>query len=151
MKIQTYKTSAERLEAIADIVEANDGRWNQSHYTSREDRWRNLLRPNAVRRQHDCGAYACIAGWGVTMTPHSAKNPLSDTWGEAGAQALELSEPLSWWLFSPSLGEYALRAGTRRRRIAKILRHLATLNPDERNSNLVPGLDRFLCHGGKLS
>lgn len=142
-KVKVRKTSTERLLAVADIVEANDGRWLQEVWVARS--FADTIREAAgfgaddmterdlflaVNEAHTCGAFGCIAGWSVAMHPKNFSDETS--WEEAGSKSLGLDEwNLGLRLFSTHLGGH-LRDGVRRRRVAKVLRWLASFDEAER-------------------
>lgn len=127
-RVKVLKTSTERLLAVADIVEANDERWEQGEWSAITN-----YDPTKIHERHTCGAYGCIAGWGVAMTPKSAPIDIYTHWREAGSIALGVDASLCADLFSGYLAD-DLRPDVRRRRVAKALRWLATLPEEERTS-----------------
>lgn len=149
------RTTTGRLLAVADIVEDGE-RWQQHHFTERattgvlSDRTMNpAAMPDAVNRDHDCGAFGCIAGHGVAMAPMGALKfsaaHFGDAWEDAGAQTFGLDIVLAEYLFKPSLGEEA--KSRRKERVAKVLRWLATFSHNDRTGDRIEGCEQILRTG----
>jgi len=143
-KVKVLRNSTERLLAVADIVEANDGRWNQEEwaqiiYESHATEHKDVL---SVNQLHTCGSFGCIAGWSVAMHPKNFNSKTS--WEEAGAKALGLSLHLAEELFAGDLGGDYGHGTVRNRRVAKVLRHLASLPVRERTYSQWENCERIL-------
>lgn len=154
-RVKTVRGTTERLLAIADIVESGDDRWKQST-------WGGAASPEEAQKGHDCGTYACIAGWATALTPVNEKSLAGRSWVDAGVLALGLQDVpkdseddpyLPQWLFDADLGWRLERwnkrtktynDSTRRRRVAKVLRTLASVPEEKRDDSILPRLERIL-------
>jgi hypothetical protein len=112
-------TSTERLLAVADIIEHEPKKWEQSdHYFANEQTTDDFVEPYDVAgRPPMCSTTACIAGWGIVLNPEFTRlHGLS--WNQAGAVSLGLRQQFAHVLFDADLhGEPA--------EVAELLRHIA--------------------------
>lgn len=126
------QNTTNRLLAVAEIVET-EGRWNQRSWgydyayaptALYESPWKKMA------GKADCGSSACMAGWGVRLSPASLfdSNVQVDCWACAGLVAFGLEANLTC-IFSQDYRP--TEPGT-------VLRILATLIEGERT------LDRLI-------
>lgn len=155
--VPVYDTTTERLLAIAEIIEAGDSRWDQDTWSEVSDKldWDDE-RPeandiNIVSTTHSCGAYGCIAGWGVAMSPpelFATTDNILDPWTTAGTEALGVSRNLADFLFEGSLGN-DLQVADRCERVGRMLRYIASFNEGDRDGTLIDACKHIL-NGGEI-
>lgn len=144
------RSTTARLLAVADIVEANDGRWRQSSWAE------NLDSPANVNAQHTCGSYACIAGWGIALMPKrddlEESRYISTQWREGGRKAFGLDFGLSAYLFEAHLGRFRYMSGTERaKRVAAALRYVASFPAHQRTYHLIDACEGIINRGVVLT
>jgi hypothetical protein len=119
-------TTTERLLAVADIIEHEPEKWEQTaHYFANSETNDDYVSPKDVAgREPLCDTTACIAGWGVVLNPDWTRvHGLS--WNHAGAVSLGLRQQFANVLFAPDLrGEPA--------EVAELLRHIAKVPMGDR-------------------
>lgn len=121
------QTTTERLLAVADIIDLNPERWDQSCWIDTGD----MAIPGGVYgRGMECGTTACIAGWAVILTPRPTDAPMGYDWYWAGAQALGLDVDFAEYLFRATLP-------LDHTEVADVLRRLAKLDEGERTGDRI--------------
>lgn len=121
------ETTTERLLAVADIIELEPEKWEQSAWYFNDGEGRNcdVCSPASVAGDRPpCGTTACIAGWAVVLNPQFGAL-LGASWHMAGAVSLGLDHELALNLFDADL------TGTPAE-VADLLRHIAKLPAGKR-------------------
>jgi hypothetical protein len=125
------ETTADRLLAVADIIDLTPDRYDQTFWFAIGDdgdpgAGTEANPPDVVGRGIKCDSVGCIAGWAVALTPRSGQNAFWRSWDVAGRHALGLTEGVSLRLFRADLPMTA-------EEVADVLRRLAKLPELERN------------------
>lgn len=114
-----------RLRLVADIIEAEPGRWYQGWWVERrtnraEDTPRQMA---GAAKKIECGTTCCVAGWAVSLTRPSDLARTTN-WTHAGSVALGLDLALGNQLFSGGIPSHTSKD---RKAMVKALRQLADL------------------------
>jgi hypothetical protein len=148
LTIGTYDTPAERLRAVADLIEAHPEAVDMAYFVDADAFGAPSdvnVDPIEAAQAHTCGTAGCLAGWAVASAPaHVLPHPPAG-WAGAGAVAFGLSldrySPYSAGhaLFMGKFidlqsGEFYgdLPSGTFTRRASACLRWLADLSDADR-------------------
>lgn len=115
-------TTTERLLMVADIIELTPERWHQNAWV-RDDESDNDPPPSLYAgkaNEHLCNSTACIAGWGVLLSPAGEVFDQFCDWESAGCRAFGIDPKLGWYLFDGDLKASPADVADVLRRIAKI-------------------------------
>lgn len=144
------ETTTERLLAVADLIESEPERYDQTFYFNTAGNIDVLIEEVIAGQGYVvCESTACIAGWGVVLSPAAltADYPKDgdDLWEVAGAEALGLEGTLAICLFDPTFRMPIPEVADILRRLAKIpegdrdIRHAHEVLTDEQVHVLLRG------------
>jgi hypothetical protein len=140
--MDTYKTSTERLRAVADLLEEEPHAYDQSVWLVVDEAYvSEELLVDAVGGSkfgfgaEPCNTRGCIAGWGITMTPADDPGMIAtreflaewiernEPWEYMGAVALGLESDLAGAIFHASYEPANM---------SEVLRKIATIPEGQR-------------------